>query len=84
VIAEPHTEDAYDTFFVEVVSAQADPCVFADGRWSFRDDNADLHTLHHLGGGVFAVPSLTVAARMLPVRDHRPSSADPHPPSPPT
>jgi hypothetical protein len=28
--------------------------VFANGRWSFRDDNAELHTLHHLGGGAFA------------------------------
>ena len=36
--------------------------VFAHGRWSFRDDNTELHTLHHLGGGVFAVPSRTVRA----------------------
>lgn len=62
-IPEPHTEAAYDTVFGEVVSAQADPRVFADGRWSFRDDNAELHTLHHLGGGTFAVPSRTVRAR---------------------
>jgi hypothetical protein len=40
--------------------------VFASGRWSFRDDNRDLHTLHHLGGGVFAVPSDVVAAKVLP------------------
>ncbi|RPH42117.1 MAG: flavin reductase family protein [Burkholderiales bacterium] len=78
VIAEPHTEDAYDTFFVEVVSAQADARVFADGRWSFREDNTGLHTLHHLGGGVFAVPSLTVAAQMLP------PMSDPHRSTPPT
>lgn len=32
-------------------------------RWSFRDDNAELHTLHHLGGGAFAVPSRVVQAR---------------------
>jgi len=68
-IPEPHTEAAYDTVFGEVVSAQADPRVFADGRWSFRDDNAELHTLHHLGGGTFAVPSRTVRAR--PVGDNR-------------
>lgn len=68
-IPEPHTEHAYDTVFGEVVSAQADPRVFADGRWSFRDDNAELHTLHHLGGGTFAVPSRTVQAR--PVGDNR-------------
>ena len=65
VIAEPHAEQAYDTFFVEVVSARADARVFADGRWSFRDDNADLHTLHHLGAGVFAWPRDAVQARRL-------------------
>ena len=56
-IAEPHCESAYDTVFGEVVSALADDRVFANGRWSFREDNADMHTLHHLGGGAFAVPS---------------------------
>ena len=65
VISEPHAQEAYDTFFVEVVSAQADPRVFAKGRWSFRDDNTDLHTLHHLGAGVFGVPSRTVQAQVL-------------------
>lgn len=67
VISEPHTEQAYDTFFVEVVSAQADPRVFRAGRWAFDDGNRDLHTLHHLGGGVFAVPDRVVAARLLPL-----------------
>ena len=62
-IPEPHVEDAYDTVVGEVVAAAADERVFAGGRWSFRDDNAELHTLHHLGGGVFAVPSRTVQAR---------------------
>jgi flavin reductase (DIM6/NTAB) family NADH-FMN oxidoreductase RutF len=66
VIDEAHAQAAYDTFFVEVVSASADDAVFASGRWSFRDDNRDLHTLHHLGGGVFAVPSDVVAAKVLP------------------
>jgi flavin reductase (DIM6/NTAB) family NADH-FMN oxidoreductase RutF len=66
VIDEPHSQAAYDTFFVEVVSASADDAVFTNGRWSFRDDNRDLHTLHHLGGGVFAVPSDVVAAKVLP------------------
>lgn len=37
---------------------EADPRVFADGRWSFREDNAELHTLHHLGAGHFARPAL--------------------------
>ena len=65
VIAEPHTEQAYDTFFAEVVSAQADPRVFDGGRWSFDPRNADLHTLHHLGSGVFAVASDVVRSRVL-------------------
>ncbi|GAB4042662.1 MAG: flavin reductase family protein [Rubrivivax sp.] len=61
-LPEPRAEQAYDTVFGEVVSAQADDRVFAQGRWSFRDDNAGLHTLHHLGGGAFAVPSRVVQA----------------------
>jgi flavin reductase (DIM6/NTAB) family NADH-FMN oxidoreductase RutF len=65
VIDEPHAQAAYDTFFVEVVSASADDAVFADGRWSLRDDNRDLHTLHHLGGGVFAVSGEVVVSKVL-------------------
>lgn len=64
-IPEPHAEQAYDTFFVEVVSALADDRVFTNGRWSFRDDNADLHTIHHLGAGLFAVAAQTVQGRLL-------------------
>jgi flavin reductase (DIM6/NTAB) family NADH-FMN oxidoreductase RutF len=52
---EPRSEQLYDTFFGEVVSAQADDAVFAQGRWSMREDNAALHTIHHLGGGQFGV-----------------------------
>jgi flavin reductase (DIM6/NTAB) family NADH-FMN oxidoreductase RutF len=63
VIAEPHTQQAYDTWFGEVVWAAADSRVFDAGRWSFRDDNTELHTLHHLGGGRFAWPHGTVQAR---------------------
>ena len=65
LIPEPHAEDAYDTCFAEVVSAQADARVFADGRWSFRADNAELHTLHHLGGGAFALSGAALQARQL-------------------
>lgn len=65
LIREPHTEEAYDTCFGEVVWAAADPRVFDHGRWSFRDDNTDLHTLHHLGGGNFAWPQRTEQARPL-------------------
>lgn len=65
LIPEPHTEQAYDTCFAEVVSAQADDRVFDRGRWHFRDDNTALHTLHHLGGGQFVLPARAVQARML-------------------
>jgi flavin reductase (DIM6/NTAB) family NADH-FMN oxidoreductase RutF len=69
LISEPHAQEAYDTFFGEVVSAQADARVFAGGRWSFRGDNAELHTLHHLGAGLFGLPAQIVQAqRLSPVR----------------
>jgi flavin reductase (DIM6/NTAB) family NADH-FMN oxidoreductase RutF len=68
VISELHSEQTYDTFFVEVVSAQADSRIFSNGRWSVREDNRDLHTLHHLGSGVFAVASDIVAAKPPPSR----------------
>ncbi len=64
-IPEPHAEAKYDTFFGEVVAAHADDRVFASGRWDFRDDNAELHTLHHLGGGNFALPAATLQGRKL-------------------
>ena len=66
VIEEAHAQQAYDTFFVEVVGAWSDPRVFAQGRWSFREDNRDQHTVHHLGAGVFAIPSETLQGRLLP------------------
>ncbi|MFC4274720.1 flavin reductase family protein [Achromobacter aloeverae] len=65
LIPERHTEAAYDTFFVEVVSAAADPRVFAQGHWEFNDANADLHTLHHLGAGVFVCAGRTLRAKSL-------------------
>lgn len=67
LIPERHAEEAYDTCFAEVVSAQADARVFDRGRWQFRDDNTELHTLHHLGGGHFASPLGTAQASMLPL-----------------
>jgi flavin reductase (DIM6/NTAB) family NADH-FMN oxidoreductase RutF len=54
LIREPHTEDAYDTCFGEVVAAAADPRIFAEGRWNYEPANADLQSIHHLGGGNFA------------------------------
>lgn len=62
LIPEPHAEQAYDTCFGEVVAAAADPRIFAGGRWAFRDDNAQLQSIHHLGGGVFVRAGGTVRA----------------------
>jgi flavin reductase (DIM6/NTAB) family NADH-FMN oxidoreductase RutF len=66
VLDEPQAAERYDTLFCEVQGAWADDRVFAAGRWSFRADNADLHTLHHLGGGHYAVPAATLQATRLP------------------
>lgn len=63
LIPEEHTEAAYDTCFGEVVAAAADARIFRDGRWDWRADNADLHTLHHLGGGLFVRGGDTVQAK---------------------
>ncbi|NIE62446.1 flavin reductase family protein [Burkholderia sp. Ax-1719] len=65
LIPEKHTEDAYDTCFCEVVSAAADPRVFSGGHWVFDDSNRDLHTIHHLGAGNFALASDAVKAKTL-------------------
>jgi len=64
-IPESHSESAYDTFFGEVLSAAADARIFADGHWNFTPDNADLHTLHHLGAGKFVTASNQVQAQEL-------------------
>ncbi|MES2939533.1 MAG: flavin reductase family protein [Pseudomonadota bacterium] len=53
LIPERHAEDAYDTCFAEVVAAAADERIFKNGRWSFREDNTELQTIHHLGAGNF-------------------------------
>lgn len=63
LIPEAHTEDAYDTCFAEVVEAAADSRIFTSGRWSFRDDNEALHTIHHLGSGQFVVAGCSIDAR---------------------
>jgi flavin reductase (DIM6/NTAB) family NADH-FMN oxidoreductase RutF len=65
LIPERHAEDAYDTCFAEVVAAAADPRVFAGGRWSFREDNRELQTIHHLGAGNFVVAAGMVRARTV-------------------
>ena len=53
LIPERHTEGAYDTCFAEVVAAAADARIFVNGRWDYRDDNAALQPIHHLGAGNF-------------------------------
>ncbi|MCL2658193.1 MAG: flavin reductase family protein [Betaproteobacteria bacterium] len=65
LIREPHTEEAYDTCFGEVLAAAADTRVFADGRWRFDDSNTELHTIHHLGGGSFVRSSNPISAEPL-------------------
>jgi flavin reductase (DIM6/NTAB) family NADH-FMN oxidoreductase RutF len=65
LIREPHTEDAYDTCFGEVVSAAADRRIFENGHWRMTDANASLHTLHHLGGGNFVSASNLRLAKPL-------------------
>jgi flavin reductase (DIM6/NTAB) family NADH-FMN oxidoreductase RutF len=62
-LPEPRSEQLYDTVFGEVLSAQADDRVFANGRWQIDEHNADLHTLHHYGGGLFGVPTRVVRGR---------------------
>ncbi len=65
VIDEPQAEQTYDTFFVEVVSALSDTRVFANGRWMMDGRHPELHTLHHLGAGLFAVAAETVQGRVM-------------------
>jgi len=65
LIPEAHAQDAYDTCFGEVVAAAADTRVFDSGRWSFREDNTALQTIHHLGGGNFVQAGRTLSAKAL-------------------
>lgn len=65
LIREPHSEDAYDTCFGEVVRAAADARVFNDGHWQFDDSNTALHTIHHLGAGNFVRASGIIKASPL-------------------
>ena len=63
LIPERHAQDAYDTCFGEVVAAAADPRIFSGGHWDFREDNAALQTIHHLGAGQFVRAAGMVRAR---------------------
>lgn len=66
LLPEAHAEEAYDTCFAEVVSAAADPRVFANGRWHYDDGNLALRTLHHLGAGHYLTGGAAVSARQVP------------------
>lgn len=69
LLPESHVQEAYDCFFGEVVSAQADERIFNNGHWlAPTEANADLHTLHHLGAGLFGIAAEAVQARKLPPR----------------
>lgn len=59
---ERHHQQAYDLFVAEVLDAQADARVFANGRW-LADAPAELRTLHHQSGGAFFVAGDTVQAK---------------------
>lgn len=65
MIHEPHTEDAHEACFVEVVTAAAVERIFANGHWAFRDDNLGLQTIHRLGGGNFALVGRILRAKPL-------------------
>ena len=65
LIPEAHTQDAYDTCFGEVLAAAADSRVFERGRWSFRDDNCELQTIHHLGAGNFVHAGKVIQAKPI-------------------
>ncbi|NHR06018.1 flavin reductase family protein [Chromobacterium haemolyticum] len=51
VISEPLNQQRYDLFIGEVVAAEADAEVFADGHWRFDDDAK--RSLHYIAGGAF-------------------------------
>ncbi|WP_397449835.1 flavin reductase family protein [Pseudomonas sp. NA-150] len=64
LLPEPHTQQTYDLFLAEVVSAQADERVFSDGRWHFEGHD-ELRTLHHVAGGNFLTIGDPVAGKPL-------------------
>ncbi|WP_198087851.1 flavin reductase family protein [Variovorax sp. E3] len=65
LLPEPHIQQGYDLFLGEVIAAQADARVFANGRWNFTGHD-ELRTLHHVAGGHFIVDGEAVDARPLP------------------
>ena len=65
LLPEPGPQERYDTCFGEVVSAAADTRIFRDGLWHFTEANRDLHTIHHLGGGIFVLSGEIVRAEAI-------------------
>lgn len=62
VVPEPHLQEAYDLFVVEVVAAWADDAVFDNAR--LRPDLPEaLRSVHHIAGGHYALTGRLVAAR---------------------
>jgi len=51
VISEPANQKKYDLFIGEVVAAWADPDVFSNGCWHFKDESH--RTIHYLSDGAF-------------------------------
>ena len=76
LIREAHTEDAYDTCFAEVVAAAADERIFANGRWTFGDDNVELQTIHHLGAGNFVRPGGVLRTKPMPASPARDTAGE--------
>ncbi len=65
LLPEPAIQERYDLFLGEVVAAQADARVFADGRWNFEGHD-ELRTLHHVAGGHFILAGDAIDAHALP------------------
>lgn len=55
VVREPHVQQAYDLFIVEVVAAWADDAVFDGRSWRFPEgpEGDALRSIHHVAGGAF-------------------------------
>lgn len=67
LLPEAHIQERYDLFLGEVIAAQADARVFANGRWDFTGHD-ELRTLHHVAGGHFIVDGDAVDAKPLAPR----------------
>jgi flavin reductase (DIM6/NTAB) family NADH-FMN oxidoreductase RutF len=62
-ISEPAVRKTYDLILADVVAAWTEKDLFGSDGWVF--DPPNRATVHHLGGGRFAVPARTVTAKKL-------------------